>query len=115
MPEWVTDEAVPLAPEHLGDRHLDGGAHLDGVGENAVDVLQLEQQHDRRTTEWGCDRVEFGDLLAEQELVRPDGELDEKHPPVGEPVRLSWAAASRALARQLVRWVLLDMLTGASR
>jgi hypothetical protein len=47
MAEGVANDAVTLAPEHLGDRHLHGGSHLDGVREGTVDVLELEQQQDR--------------------------------------------------------------------
>src|SRR5215218_4912468 len=47
MPEGVTNDAVSLAPEHLRDRHLHRGSHLDGVREGTVDVVELEQQQDR--------------------------------------------------------------------
>ena len=49
MPERVSDDAIPLAPEHLGNRHLYGGAHLHGMFKGAVDIVELEQQHDRRS------------------------------------------------------------------
>src|SRR5215203_444247 len=46
MPEWVADDAVTLAPEHFSNRHFHLCAHLDGMGESSVDIVELEQQQD---------------------------------------------------------------------
>lgn len=83
MPEWVADDAVTLAPEHFSNRHLHRPTHLDGTGESVVNIVELKQQQDRGAAQSGRGQcIQFDDLFAEQQLVRPNREFDEQRPPV---------------------------------
>jgi hypothetical protein len=48
MAERVLQLAVAVAPEHVGDRHQDRRAGLDGLFEAGVDVLHVVVNRDRR-------------------------------------------------------------------
>src|SRR5690606_32742204 len=49
MAEGILEEAVAVAPEHVGDRHPDRGAGGDRLPGNGVDVRHGEVDGDRRT------------------------------------------------------------------
>jgi hypothetical protein len=79
MSKGVADDAVSLAPERFGDRHFHCGAHLDGMVKGAVDIVELEQQHDRWAAQsGGRERSQFGDLFAEEELVGSNRKFHKK-------------------------------------
>jgi hypothetical protein len=45
--EGVAHDPVALAPEHFGHRSFDRRTPGDRAGKSGVDVIKLEQQHDR--------------------------------------------------------------------
>ena len=57
------------------------------MSERAVNILELQQQHDWRAAQCSRgQRVQLLDLFAQQQLVRPHGKFDEEHPAVGKAV-----------------------------
>src|SRR4051812_4619015 len=47
MAEWILDDAVTVAPEHVGDRHLHRRTRLDGVLDERVDIRHVEMDRHR--------------------------------------------------------------------
>src|SRR5207247_7837177 len=87
MAEWIDEDPIPFAPEHLLHRHIDLRAGFHGPTGEPVHIVDLNHEHHGRSADrWWGKGVQRGRLLADKHPALTQGEPGDSHPPVGEAV-----------------------------